>query len=513
MSDAGITRRTFVSGSAAAAFLAALQGCGSSSSAASTGSGGGDAVASRAPGSLPDPSRAAGSADATLPFDRIVVVMMENHSFDNYLGMLPLRGQPKADGLSLNAGGVPTNSNPLDGGFQKSFHMKGTCQPGSVTQNWNSSHTQIDGGKMDGFSATSNTAMGYWDESDLPFYYSLAKTFCLGNRSYASAPCQTYPNRRFLYSGTAQGTIATDSAGFSLPAPAAGTLMDLLSKYGVSWRNYFTDLPATVIIPQTLENHPLNYSPITQFFTDALLGQLPAVSFVDPEFGLVDEVGSILFGFLNKLPDLPAPITDALNVLRNSVDSLSGSEENPADIALGEAFVSQVVQAVMSSPQWSRTLLVWNYDEHGGYYDHVPPASVPVPDDIPPTLSATNIPGTYNITGMRVPTVVVSPYSKPNEVTNVMHDHTSIIATIAKKWNLPALTYRDAQANTLLDFLDLQSPPAFLKPPKLAAPAAPTLGLAGCQSTAPAPIISPTASIDQIGQRYTAAHQAPPKLA
>lgn len=511
MSGSGITRRTFVGGSAAAAFLAALQGCGSSGSVG--GGGGGDGVAGRAPGSLPDPTRGAGTADDTLPFDRIVVVMMENHSFDNYLGMLPLRGQPKADGLRLDANGAPANSNPLQGGFQKSFHMEGTCQPGSVTQNWNSSHKQIDGGRMDGFAGTSNTAMGYWDESDLPFYYSLAKTFCLGNRSFASAPAQTYPNRRFLYSGTAQGTIATDSSGFSLPAPAAGTLMDLLTKYGVSWRNYFTDLPAPVIIPQTLENHPLNFSPITQFFTDALLGTLPQVSFVDPEFGLIDEVGSILFGFLDKIPDLPAPITSALNVLRNTVDAQSGSEENPADIALGEAFVSQVVQAVMSSPQWSRTLLVWTYDEHGGYYDHVPPVSVPVPDDIPPTLASTDIPGTYNITGMRVPTVVVSPYSKPNEVTNVMHDHTSIIATIAKKWNLPALTYRDAQANTLLDFLDLQSPPAFLKPPKLAAPAAPTLGLAGCQSTAPAPIISPTASIDPIGQRYTAAHQAPPKLA
>jgi len=326
-------------------------------------------------------------------------------------------------------------------------------------------------------------------------------------------PAQTYPNRRFLYSGTAMGTISTDSAGFSLPAPAAGTLMDLLSKYNVSWRNYFTDLPATVIIPQNLENHPLNYAPITQFFVDALAGTLPAVSFVDPEFGLIDEVGSLLFGFLDAIPDLPAPLTDALNVLRNTVDSLSGSEENPADVALGEAFVSQVVQAVMASPTWKSTLLVWTYDEHGGYYDHVPPVSVPEPDSIQPVLASGDAAGAYNITGMRVPTVVVSPYSKPNEVTDVMHDHTSIIATIARKWNLPALTHRDAQANTLLDFLDLDSAPFFLTPPQLAAPATPTLGLFGCQSTAPAPIISPTASIDLTGQRYTAAHQAAPKLA
>ena len=88
-----------------------------------------------------------------------------------------------------------------------------------------------------------------------------------------------------------------------------------------------------------------------------------------------------------------------------------------------------------------------------------------------------------------MPTVVVSPYSKPNAVTSVMHDHTSIIATIAKKWNLPALTYRDANANTLLDFLDLENPPAFLTPPTLAAPSNPTLGLNNCQGLPPEPVI------------------------
>jgi phospholipase C len=111
---------------------------------------------------------------------------------------------------------------------------------------------------------------------------------------------------------------------------------------------------------------------------------------------------------------------------------------------------------------------------------------------------------------------VVSPYSKPNAVTNVMHDHTSIIATIRAKWNLPALTYRDAQANTLLDFLDLNSAPAFLTPPKLAAPSAPTLGLSQCD-TIPQPVIQPSPDVvssqdvSQVqpqgpGQRIVAAH-------
>ena len=488
------TRRDFLQQSSVAALMAAASGMPGCSVSSPVGA---DGRTLRAPNSLPDPTRAAGTADPTMPFDHVVVVMMENHSFDNYLGMLSKRGQPKADGLQLDERGNPTNSNPVSGGFQKSFHLQGTCQPGSVMQNWNSSHIQIDGGKMDGFAATSTSAMGYWDESDIPFYYSLAKTFCVGDRCFASAPCQTYPNRRFLYSGTAQGTIATDtSTNFGLPPPANGTLMDKMTDNGVSWRSYFTDLPALVIVPQNLENHPLNFSPIPQFYTDCLLGTLPAVSFVDPEFNIISTVGSPIFDFLKTavttVPNVPQDVIDLVHSLDVKVNAQGASEENPDDISIGEAFVASVVSAVMASPNWARTLLVWTYDEHGGYYDHVPPVNVPEPDDIPPKLAKTNIPGEYNITGMRVPTVVVSPYSKPNAVTSVMHDHTSIIATIAAKWNLPALTYRDANANTLLDFLDLKNPPAFLTPPTLAAPSNPTLGLNSCQGLPPTPVIQST---------------------
>jgi len=283
----------------------------------------------------------------------------------------------------------------------------------------------------------------------------------------------------------------------------------------VTWRDYFTDLPNLAIIPQMLLRNPLNFSPVLQFFLDCAAGTLPAVSFVDSDFGLGPEIGSLLFGNLKSNPNLPPAVAAVLDNLDEAVESLGGSEENPQDIAYGEAFVSQVVQAVMASPKWSRTLLVWTYDEHGGYYDHVPPASVPEPDSIQPMLASTDTPGAYNITGMRVPTVVVSPYSKPNAVTNVVHDHTSIIATIRAKWNLPALTYRDARATTLADFLDLSSPPAFLTPPKLAAPSNPTFGLGACD-TIPQPVIQPApdaagTSVSQAaaqgpGQRIVAAH-------
>ena len=482
-----ISRRSFLGGSAAAAMLAVTRGLSGCSAGAPIG--GATGPSARAPGSLPDPSRAAGAADDALPFDHVVIVMMENHSFDNYFGMLPLRGQPKADGFRFNSRGEPINANPLDGGFQRSFRMPGTCQPNGVTNSWNGTHAQVNGRMMDGFARTDSEAMGYWDEADIPFYYSLAKTFCLGNRCFASAPCQTYPNRRFLYAATASGTISTDNSTFTMPPPPAGTLMDVMSAHGVAWRSYFSDLPALGIIPQNIERHPQNFFQIAQFFLDCALGQLPAVSFVDPEFGAVDVVGSTLFSQLRNTPNLPASIAASVNDLGNKIDAQGGDEENPQDVAIGENFVSQVVRAVLASPQWARTLLIWTYDEHGGYYDHVPPASAVKPDDIAPSLGAHDAPGGYDVTGLRVPTVVVSPYSRPNGVTDVVHDHTSIIATIAAKWNLPALTFHDAQASTLLDFLDLDSPPALLTPPTLAAPGQPTVGLSRCQGTAPPPVI------------------------
>ena len=135
----------------------------------------------------------------------------------------------------------------------------------------------------------------------------------------------------------------------------------------------------------------------------------------------------------------------------------------------GEAWSHRVVQAVLESPAWPRTLLIYTYDEHGGYYDHVAPASAIAPDDIAPKLSAGDLPGGYDIYGPRVPAVVISPYSKPNAVTDVVHDHTSVLATIEAKWNLPALTYRDANAATVMDFLDGDRA-AFLTPPRIPAP-------------------------------------------
>ncbi|HUI49026.1 MAG TPA: alkaline phosphatase family protein [Acidimicrobiia bacterium] len=388
----------------------------------------------RRPGSRPNPTLPEGTE--TLPkIKHIVIVMMENHSFDGRFGMLG-----RGDGFKLDANGRPLDANPMpDGRLLRAFHMPSTCQlNGAPGQNWIASHTAFDNGRNDGFvRASGPVAMGYWDKSDIPFYYGLAGTFPLLDRYFCSVQAQTYPNRRFLIAGTASGVVSTSTSNLDKFRPANGTILDRLHRYGISWRNYFSDLPGTAVILKNTSTYASNLVSIDQFYRDATAGSLPAVSYVDPRF--------------NNDP--------------------AESEENPDDIAYGENFVSKVVNAVFNSPNWKDTVLIYTYDEHGGYYDHVPPPRAIKPDNIAPGVDVTeHITGAYDHYGFRVPTVIVSPYAKRNYVSSVVHDHTSVMKLIETKWNLGALTYRDANASDLLDSLDLEAAPAFAEPPTLPAP-------------------------------------------
>jgi len=458
----------------------------------------------RGPGERPRPDLPAGS-DLLPEIKHIVVLMMENHSYDNYLGMLAGRG----DGLPVDEAGVPTAENTLPNGQQVPVHhLKSTAQVrGNPSQTWNASHISFAEGTCSGF-ATSvwqtvpggdpAVPMGYWTAAELPFYYELARTFPVADRWFCSCLGPTFPNRRFLISGTAHGLI-DDLPWDLVDYPPAGTIFDALTKHGISWVNYHNVHPAFGVFKRllggsgleffrrlasvgrwlplvvnavrgnksyTADLYPLGLAGAVrhlrstqQFFADAAAGSLPAVSLIDPDFGLY-------------------------------------SEENPQDIAVGEAFASAVVNAVMHGPAWSSTLLIWTYDEHGGYYDHVPPPAAVAPDDVParnwqlatpwvrwlvgflaPKQLArlANVdtgPVSYDQYGFRVPAVIVSPYARPDFVLHDELDHTSILKLIEEKWNLPPLTHRDAAAVSPLSALDLTSPPAFGEPPSLAAPKA-----------------------------------------
>jgi phospholipase C len=464
----GLSRRDVLAGGAAAAGLLALGGAGAPRADASRASGQG---VWRHPGSLPDKKRPPGTPDPKIPIDHVVVVMMENHSFDNYFGMLPRHGQPKADGFRFNRHGRPIDTQPTKGGVIRAFEMPSMCQmEHEPSQSWDGTHIAMNHGKMDGFvKASGDVAMGYWDRDDIPFYYSLAHHFTLANRWFCSTPCQTYPNRRYLLAATSYGLVRTVVPSPTDPPPPHGTIFDRLDAHGLSWKNYFTDLAQTFIIPSIAKKDPQNIASISEFYADAAAGTLPAFSLVDPDFGLADVIGGLTPG--DTIPE--------------KARAQGQDEENPQNIDYGEAFVAQVVDALLNSPAWPRTLMIWLYDEHGGYYDHVPPPRAVAPDHIKPILdSGEKIHAGFDSYGPRVPAVIVSPWSRPHAVSNVVHDHTSILAFVEQKWNLPAMTHRDANAHSLLDFLDFRKP-RLLDPPTLAKAADPVAADQDCTTDDP----------------------------
>jgi len=337
-------------------------------------------------GERPDPRLPEGT-DVLPKIEHIVIYMQENHSYDSYLGTFH-----RGDGYRMHHG-APRNSNKgTDGAPVTVFHAPDTCQSGrGVSQNWKNTHKQVDGGRMDGFLFDDNTnAMRYWDGSDMPFYWSLAGTFPLCDRWFASAPAQTYPNRRYLQAATCQDLIATDTTKvLSMPHPAGGTIWEKLDEFGISWADYAWDLPDIALFPKIFNANHDKWLNFPRFLADCRAGTLPAVSIVSP--------GVTAY-----------------------------TEENPRDIQLGEAFSASVVNAVMNSPVWPKTVLVFMYDEHGGYYDHVaPPAAVP-PDDIAPGVAAApNAPAAWDHYGLRVPAFVISPFAKKNFVSHTVADYTA----------------------------------------------------------------------------------------
>jgi len=386
----------------------------------------------RQPGSLPYPRLPMGT-DTIPQIEHIVVLMMENHSYDNRLGMLR---RPGADGFRLGRDGLPLAASPYaNGDVQHAFRMPTTCQNNAPSQDWLNSHIQFDNGRNDGFveSGSGPVSMGYWERADQPFYYSMASVFPIADRYFCSVLGQTYPNRRFLISATSLG-IVNDTVPALTDYPPNGTIFDKVAGAGISWRDYYTDLATVELYPELyLKNLGTNVVPIADFFADAAAGTLPGLALVEPNYD-------------------------------------TQSEEDPQNIVVGEAFAASVVNAVMTGPAWRSTLLIWTYDEHGGYFDHVPPPPALAPDDIAPEVpageSAYNGFGQY---GFRVPMAVISPWARRHYVSHQIYDHTSICALVEAKWNLPAMTYRDANAGNLLDMVDLRFP-AFLEPPRLAQP-------------------------------------------
>jgi phospholipase C len=336
----------------------------------------------------------------------IVVLMMENRSFDHFLGWMP-SVNPNVDGKQagltyLDRYRVPHQTHHLD--------IMASCGFQDPDHSYEGGRIQLNGGRCNGWlrsGQNDSLSIGYYEQADLPFLGRAATDWTTFDRYFAAVMAETYPNRFYLH-GARTDRLHNNLTTFTYP-----TIWSRLIAKGVSNGYYHGDsLPLFTFL---LKHKPAKSSPFATFVTDAAAGTLPAVSFVDPRF--TDEAMG------------------------------TSNDDHPhADIRAGEDLMNQVYDAVRLGPHWSSTVLVITYDEWGGFFDHVPPAHAP------------DVSHKTSLRGFRVPTVVVSPFARRGFVSHKTFDHTSILKMIEWRWGLKPLTPRDAHAHNLATVLDFAHP-------------------------------------------------------
>lgn len=360
-------------------------------------------------------------APAASGIEHVVVVMMENRSFDHFLGWVP-GADGKQSGLTFtDRYGVRHGTHHLT-----DF---ASCAYNDPDHSYEGGRVELNNGRCDGWlKAGENDALaiGYYSKPDLGFLGQAAPSWTVCDRYFSAVMAETYPNR--FYQHAAQ----TDRLHNSTVTSTLPTIWDRLAAAGLTGRYYFSDVPFTAL-------WGTKYLPISEpfpaFLAAAAAGQLPQVSFVDPRF--LDEASGS-----------------------------SGDDHPKADIRAGEQFLNQVYEAVRTSPNWANTVLVINYDEWGGFFDHVVPGSAP------------DVSAATALRGFRVPALVISPLARRGYVAHNTYDHTSVLKMIQWRWGLKALTPRDSASRNLAEVLDFSRPspvaaPRYLLPPFTATACAP----------------------------------------
>jgi phospholipase C len=347
------------------------------------------------------------TSSVTLPppqqsgIEHIVVVMMENRSFDHLLGWVPGADGKQAGLTYLDRNGRPRSTSGLAPDYTG-------CPHPDPDHSYDQSRVSYDAGAMDGFlraGANDTYAIGYYSESDLPFYSALARNFLVCDRHFASILGPTFPNRMFLWTG--QTDRLDDSVSFSeLP-----TIFDRLDAARVSHRYFFSNLPFLAFWGL---KYLFSVGLIDEFMQLAATGKLPAVSFVEPSYTLLDDG--------------------------------TGNDDHPhADVRNGDAFLASIFYALANGPAWKNTVLIITFDEGGGFFDHVAPPRVVAANGIDKDMVGGQV-----LLGFRTPTIIASPFTRnPGTAPMVSHtvfDHTSVLKLIEWRWNLQPLSRRDASA-------------------------------------------------------------------
>jgi phospholipase C len=402
------------------------------------------------------------------PIRHIIFMLQENRTFDNYFGQLGAYRASKVAGAS--AGDVdgfdPDKTlQTKTGKSVRPYHYQTVCTEG-INFAWNENHADMDlqapdtfldtnfGNatfRMDKFPQTANLTtkdpdgtrqMGYYNQSDLPYYYELATQFATSDRFFSAVPSNTLPNRMYMFTGTSFGHIvaATPGSGGWIQK----TIFRAMNDAGVSWRYYYqdSDIYLTDFADYYQSDVKAKVYNISNWFS--LLGS-PTADQNLPEVVFIERAGS------------------------------TGLDEHPENnIQSGAASVQKIISALMNSSAWQSSVFILSYDEGGGLYDHVPPFQVPPPDNIAPILKSGDTQATFNLSGFRIPITVISPWVKPHLVSHKPRELTSILKLIETTFGVPPLTNRDAWADDMSEFFDF-SKPAWQKPPAL--PTQPTNGV------------------------------------
>lgn len=392
--------------------------------------------------------------------NHIVFMIQENRSLDHYFGRLPQYWQ--SHGFpSQKFDGLPTGAFNLSfDGTQKisAFHLATECTE-NLSPSWNESHVDwnrfhptsptpaMDGyvynaakfsrnpppGELQGFDIQGLRAMGYYDETDLNYYYFMASNFATSDRWFSPIMTRSQANRLYSLAATSAGHV------YEPVGPLSNKIIfALLDQAGISWKVYETD-PGTAYIHKFqpyATQHAANIVPVSEYLTDAENGTLPAVAMIESGFD-------------------------------------SGRDEHPKNnVQSGAIYVASLINALMNSPSWMDSVFILTWDEGGGLYDHVPPVKTASPDGVPPSdlepgdtctrNGGVNCDFTY--TGFRVPLIVVSPFAKKNYVSHTTADYTAILKLIETRFHLSSLTKRDAAQIDMTEFFDFVNVPWAVPP-------------------------------------------------
>lgn len=336
--------------------------------------------------------RAAVAGTPTTPIEHVVISCQENRSFDHYFGFAPWIG----------SFGVPAGYSQPDG-------MGGTVEPYRFTEletpdvphSWSAIHEQWNGGAMDGFFTNAGIwAMGYYTEDELPFYYSLFDEFTLCVNFFCSLLGPTWPNRFYLAAGTSGGITTNGLWGYGIfDYPI---ILDLLDAAGVTWKVYnigwdsvpFGNTDNVFVFWKRYAHDQRTRGNMGSYLNDVRKGRLPQVSFIIPSF------------------------------------ARGWDEHPPADVSVGMGIQEELITALRESDLWDSSAYIVTYDEHGGYFEHVPP----------PQVDAFGL-------GIRIPTWVVSPFARPSHLEPTVYDLVSILKFIEANFGLPTL----ASVNPIFD--------------------------------------------------------------